>query len=111
MFKPDTLIVLGAAASKDFGFPLGSELKKAIADLLAVGETDYGEPKLYEHNQHLFRSLQTQFPCQDVFLAARMIAGGVGLTSSIDNFLEMRKDEPIIIACAKGCNRLDHFEE
>lgn len=106
MFRPNTLFVLGAASSLDFGFPLGKELKKIIAGRLKFPRDEWGQLEpVEEESRNILRALtQSEAPeisQQDFFKAAEMIRKGVGLASSIDNFLEMRKAEPGLAICAK----------
>lgn len=105
MFRPNTLLILGAASSKDFGFPLGDVLKGMIAKRLAVSLNEWNEPRFTEDNHFIFQSLWADavhgLGRGRSFAVARMISSGVGLASSIDNFLEMRKTEPGIAICAK----------
>ena len=106
MFKPNTLIVLGAASSLDFGFPLGQKLKGQLASLLDVEFDDWGSPKQRTGAQHkLFRVLLNgadQATTASIYQAADIIKNGVGLTASIDSFLEMRQDSQSVSYVAKA---------
>ena len=105
MFLPNTLFVLGAASSVDFRFPLGVDLKKQIAARLAITQSDWGDVKLGNEFLQIIDSIRglPEFnnDSKRVLKVARIISSGVGLCSSIDNFLEMRKEEVGLSACAK----------
>lgn len=104
MFRPGTLLVLGAASSLDFNFPLGAELKTLIAKRLEYTLNEFNKPKYSSlESQQIFRALENGACGKNIspHHLAKMISRGVGLASSIDNFLEMRKSEPGIDICAK----------
>jgi hypothetical protein len=106
LFRPNTLIVLGAASSADFGFPLGRTLKSDIGKLLDVRFNDYGEMDPLSDSQrvffgNLFGNADRDYRHQ-IHEAARVVSRGVGLAASIDNFLEMRQDNPLVNEVAKA---------
>lgn len=99
MFRPNTLFVLGAASSEDFGFPLGGDLKSKIAERFSFKNSNYGEPIFRDSDvAKIFYSLTVNEADPLTRQAARRVAEitnrGVGLARSIDHFLEMRKSEP-----------------
>ncbi len=116
MFKPNTLFVLGAASSESFGFPLGGALKGMIADRLRYTTDDFGHARYPSaETATLFRALAQDTTNSlsegDVRRVAGIITRGVGLASSIDNFLEMRKTEPGLAICAKAAIASIIFEK
>jgi hypothetical protein len=79
MIKIPTVFVLGAGASRPYGYPLGSELKKTICDQLSNDESG------------LFKKLRSlDFGESDIakFRSALFYSG----KSSVDAFLEHRRE-------------------
>ena len=106
MFKPNTLFILGAASGLDVGFPLGSELKKRIAALVNFSTNEFGDISCTAETGEFFRQLNSRFAetydPQSIRAAALQIRTGVGLCSSIDHFLELRRKDPCIGDVAKA---------
>ncbi len=117
MFKPNTVFVIGAAASFGLqtsqhpsGFPLGAALKSEIAKSLAVEFHDSGfdekwratraSRSLYE--ALLRRHLHSGRTKDDLYSAGRQIMNGVAFSPSIDNFLHSRRENPLIASCIKA---------
>ncbi len=100
MFKRNTVIVLGAAASKDFGFPLGSEFKSEIAKFLKIQKNSLGALTFTTDTNRFFCEFGSEKDA--ALLAAGKITEGIGFSSSIDNFLEMRKTDDDIINVGKA---------
>lgn len=79
MINKSTVLILGAGASKPFGFPLGNELKKRIVDLQDVSEKNF--------NNSLMNNLaMAGFNYADIVEFARHL--GASPFSSVDRFLE-----------------------
>jgi hypothetical protein len=92
MFKKRTLFVVGAGASHEFGLPIGVKLADAIARMLDFkrdnsGFDNYsgGDGLLLEQMRRVAKGDQAYFP------AARVIADGVRLSYSIDDFLDIHQ--------------------
>ncbi|MCA0301137.1 MAG: hypothetical protein LCH95_01925 [Proteobacteria bacterium] len=91
MIRAKTLFVVGAGASADFGFPLGTALTKQIANALnlessgASAEKELLRVAIEVANGHpaLPRS-------GDLFFSAREMHGALVTASSIDTFLDNR---------------------
>ncbi len=113
MFKDRTLVVLGAASSLDFEFPLGEELKKEIKNLLrrkTYYNKEYGQTViLKELADKAFSALLSRYTgtqqyvdlSDDILKAVDIVRNGIGFASSIDNFLVLRS-EANIVKCAKA---------
>jgi len=90
MFKRRTLFIVGARASQEVDFPVGTKLAKSIGQKLirrvdnATGRAGYGDSELY-------RQLRGTFPNEinEYFVTARRIAEGIQLANSIDDFLNI----------------------
>lgn len=99
MFRERTVIVIGAAASRDFKFPLGKDLKSEIAALLRWGRNDRGRIQLSRDQEHIYRHVTSGDDPQ--LAAGRIISEGISFASSVDNFLEMRKNEQMVLEIGK----------
>lgn len=88
-----TVIVVGAGASREFGLPIGLELQKTISSMLDIrlgrhGVGRSGNAKIIE-TCRMFQSGDVQAYHE----AGRLISLGVGLTDSIDNFLDKHSND------------------
>ena len=99
-------LVLGAGASKEFGFPLGNELTGAIANLHMrfdrVGVITDGDRLIYESIRRLVTgpNSTTHSPAKHVH-AAWAIRDAMPLASSIDTFIDSRRGDALIEVCGK----------
>jgi hypothetical protein len=115
LFKPNTVFVIGAAASfidptgtAQCGFPLGTALKTAVARELSVAwsqdrgwvPTDQTDP-LYDAI-HTFLSQSKHSDRRGLYVAGSQVMNGVAFSSSIDNFLHVRRKDHNIVACSKA---------
>ena len=103
MFKSNTLFVLGAGASYEAGFPLGTELAASLSkDLyfyLDSGRLERGDQQTYSEIQKLARS--TDFTINALIQAGRLISAGVQDAESIDNYVELHWDKPAVQLVSK----------
>lgn len=92
MFKPGTVIVLGAAVSNEVGLPLGAGLKTKIAGILPSEGSgdDYVRGALFNDG-----GLDANVP------AVRGILSALPRAASIDNLIEHRGLDPAFKHCAK----------
>jgi len=107
-----TVFVLGAGASKEFGLPLGSDLQLTIADMMDMRfeyrDQKSGDPQIY--------NLARKFFCdEDVKLvpSSWLIRDGLRLTDSIDNFMEKHAQNRAVqllgkLAIAKTISEAEH---
>lgn len=124
MFRANTVFILGAGSSFDFGFPLGADLKSEVAATLSHKRDTLGNLKISESGSRILSSVlqAKQLTEQEVLKAAEMIRGGVCLTSSIDHFLWLHSGNVAVSACAKAaiahliyekensCSKLRHLK-
>ncbi len=105
MLRRKTTLILGAGASSEVRLPLGPTLKAQIADLMRV-ETEYHDLKYTRDNQPIFSEIQRldEFKGnrQRILTASRQLSKGIVFASSIDNFLDVRRDNPDIATLAKA---------
>src|SRR5262245_5959516 len=92
MFHRQTLFVLGAGASYEAGLPVGTELAKTIQKKMDIRLGEFnntigsGDKDLYFH---IRRSHPQEADCDR---AARRIRDGLGGAQSIDDFLDIHRD-------------------
>lgn len=104
---PTSVFVLGAGASKEAGLPLGSELKKVIADALDIRfefgtHQISGDGELAEALRHAAQAAIP--PSRDInphLRAAWRIRDAMPQAISIDNFVDSHADDPRIVMCGK----------
>lgn len=104
MTSPRMTIVVGAGASKEFGLPLGSELKDEIANLLNIEEDELGrcasgDRLLLDLFKPLANSKNTGYT--QYLEAARTISKAMPQAPSIDNFIDIRRGDKDIELCGK----------
>jgi len=102
MLRDQTLFVIGAGASKEFDFPVGSELATQIAKKLdlrfegfdqQIGAGDIG---LYE----AIRTVSGGRP-NELLHACWLIRDGIELSYSIDNFIDTHRQDDRVSICGK----------
>lgn len=102
MYKPKTLFVVGAGASREVGFPIGQKLSEEIADLLYFefdrDRLQNGDPKFFSH---LSRFFQDNRILNEHLHAARQMSKGLFLANSIDNYIDIHQHDPRISLCGK----------
>lgn len=101
MFKERTLFVVGAGASAEFGLPIGATLIKQIAHSLRF-RFEHGQLK--EGDYEISSFIRSKFQRNEIdsaFRAGRQISDGVLFSSSIDNYVFQRSDNPEIEKIAK----------
>lgn len=104
MFRNKTVLIVGAGASFEVGFPVGTDLRNRIADYMLLKSNSWGETEA----QYLpfFESI-LQIPSlgksrQRIGAAFNKIAGGIRFTGSVDTFLEIHASDLDVQACAKA---------
>jgi hypothetical protein len=107
MFRTPTTIIVGAGASADYRFPLGSGLRTKIAKLINIEFEDFG--RSLQSGDHIIVECLRDVSRQtghdgniNTFLpSARSMAAAMPLALSIDNYLDAHKDDPNTIICGK----------
>jgi hypothetical protein len=108
MFKRRTLFIVGAGASQEAGFPMGATLATRIGNNLKVEGGAYAEKRPSFHDHELFYELQ-RYLGQDqrsdlgkYWEAAQLINAGIGLSNSIDDFLNIHSENPFVTKLGKA---------
>lgn len=106
MLRRKTTLILGAGASQEVRLPLGPELKAQIAGLMRVEIDDWNKLKYSQENSRIFAEIERLEQFRDnkkrILTASRQLSKGVIFASSIDNFLDVRRDNPDIELLAKA---------
>jgi len=104
VFRRPTLFVLGAGASAEVGFPVGSELSSWISENLDYSESD-ATGRFGGGNEEIHRALNLKSAEENYsgkyIDAARRIARGLVYSKSIDEFVNKHLDDPDLQFCAK----------
>jgi hypothetical protein len=96
MLRNETVFIVGAGASKEFGFPIGTELAIRISEKLNVLFDEWGQ-RIIAGDAQLFQNVSRGRDARATQRAAWLIRDGIILASSIDDFLDIhRHDEEVI---------------
>lgn len=99
MLKPNSLLILGAAASP--GFPLGSDLKTQIANLLSYRSESGGLAVAGEKWRTFAAARNLGISDNRLLQIGRIVQEGIDLSISIDNYLELKSAEEDLVTCCK----------
>ena len=102
MLKQRTVFVVGAGASAEFGLPVGSKLQREIAGLVNIKFEDFGSRRT-SGDERVFDALNREHR-QDVnaYLEAGWhIHKAVGLSHSIDNFIDSHRSNARVVVVGK----------
>lgn len=91
------VFVLGAGASRDLRLPMGAELTQHIKTALSFGDDGYN---LKGGDQTLSSALSNSGR-RNWFEASRLIAAAMPLAPSIDNFVDVHRNDEDVAFCAK----------
>lgn len=103
MLKQQTVFVVGAGASKEFGLPVGAELAIKISEKLDVVFDRFGQ-EIISGDGDLFRNV-TRMHKQDLLQyqkAAWLIRDGIILAHSIDDFLDVHQHNERLVNYGKA---------
>jgi hypothetical protein len=98
IFDPSTLLILGAGASKPYGFPLGQELKNQIIQITKSSgplraqliEAGFSDQDISEYNTDLVRSIH---PTIDAFLEDRPSRREIGAFTIAQILMPLENEE------------------
>ena len=103
MLKQQTVFVVGAGASKEFGLPVGSELAIKISEKLDVLFDDFGT-KIESGDKDLFYNVTKNHTQEGLQYqkAAWLIRDGIILAHSIDDFLDVHHHDERVVGYGKA---------
>jgi hypothetical protein len=103
MFKRRTLFIVGAGASQEVDFPLGTTLAKSIGQRL-IRRVDKTTREASYNDSELYGQLLRTFPNEinEYFVAARRITEGIQLANSIDDFLNIHSADDRVKTVGKA---------
>lgn len=95
--------MVGAGASQEVGFPLGTTLAKSIGQRLIRRASDHTRQTSYD-DEILFGQLRRRHSSElnEYFAAAQRITEGIRLANSIDDFLNIHSDDERIKTVGKA---------
>jgi len=118
MIDTPTVLILGAGASKPYGYPLGSELKdKVIHSLDAMVENESGWVDELDINPFLVKDFTKKFkdskrPSIDSFLAKQKEEfTEIGKIAIVDAISKCEKPEIVDPKRLKSNNTMDHIDD
>ncbi len=101
MFDRPTVFILGAGASQELGFPLGSELRDDIRNFMRLSPDSMGTWR-GDCRDLFIHCIQDKLIEETLCIeAAQKIADGLQYFNSIDDYLDHRQDAPSIIKLGK----------
>jgi hypothetical protein len=101
LLKQNTVFVVGAGASNEFGLPVGTDLAIAISDKLNVRFDDFGRD-LVTGDHDLFRNVSKGRDTSRTQQAAWLIRDGIILANSIDDFLHVHRHDENVVRYGKA---------
>ncbi|WP_146127002.1 hypothetical protein [Labrys okinawensis] len=104
MIRKNTLFIVGAGASVDFGLPMGSELKGKIADAVNLRYNHFdlvgGSSNISESILHIDR-INRSGDANRLAASGRTIHTAMPQSLSIDNYLEAHQSDSNIVLMGK----------
>ena len=103
MLKKNTVFVIGAGASSEFGLPVGSELAMRINKKMDVLFDDFGQ-RIISGDADLFFNVTRTHPSESSQYqrAAWQIRDGIVLAHSIDDFLDAHQHDQRVVEYGKA---------
>lgn len=109
MFKRETVLIVGAGCSAEFGLPVGYGLKDSIANELSrVGQVDRSSGFIVVNSraadEHLRWAIERSGQAvgdRNWPIIANGLADGIRHAPSIDNYLHLHRDDPAAVAIGK----------
>lgn len=97
------VVVVGAGASREFGLPMGNELKDRIAESCTV---NWSGGAFFPNDSKISEAVQmcaqlARVAPKEYLKGLQEISEALPLAISIDNYLDIRKEDPIILQCGK----------
>jgi hypothetical protein len=104
LFKEDTVFVVGAGASAEYGLPVGTDLAITIARLMRFeincGHVQNGDP--YIHRVFQYKSDRDPNIITEYQDTARRISEGITHAGSIDEYLDKHGNDEMAVFCGKA---------
>src|ERR1044072_231012 len=105
MFKRRTLFIVGAGASAEVKFDIGWQLAQKIADNMRPARGERRHEATIKDDfllDEFRRRVGHDKGYQDFMEAARRIHEGIELTHSVDDFLNVHQQDPLIVEIGKA---------
>jgi hypothetical protein len=103
MFRKKTVFIVGAGASAELGLPVGSQLAKRISTKVDI-RFDRGINPVGTGDLQLFHQITNnrQQYANEFQQAALLIRDGILLSRSIDDFLDLHRNDPRVMLYGKA---------
>lgn len=108
MFKDNTVFVIGAGASAEFGFPVGGQLSDAIKEncqyeIDSSGRFTDGEQRIIQHYENTFGRADDEKVAEfnKRLEAMRKIRAGIDSAESIDEYIFRYSGDSIVAEVGK----------
>lgn len=96
MIKSNTVFIIGAGASKEIGFPVGTELKHTISSKLKFKpDGSSGDQEIFNYLNYRQEGNISQY-----MTACEQISDGIVYSESIDDFIDLHQEQAIT-TCGK----------
>ena len=103
MLESKTMFVVGAGASNEVNLPVGSTLRKIIYDKVDFRADDVGRRDPLHGDNKLFEWIRRHYgnSANNYFNACGRIRAGILTSASIDDFLDVHRDDREMMECGK----------
>jgi hypothetical protein len=103
MFHRQTLFVVGAGASAEFDLPVGRELARQIGEMMDI-RYEFGDRSIGTGDTSLYGMLTQQMrrSVHEYQQAAWLIRDGIALAQSIDDFIDLHRNNPFVVHYGKA---------
>lgn len=103
MFHRQTLFVIGAGASAEFGLPVGKSLAHTIGKMTDI-RFEFGNRSVGTGDMDLFSMLtgQMRHDANEYQNAGWLIRDGIALAQSIDDFIDLHRSNPHVVQYGKA---------
>jgi hypothetical protein len=104
MLSSKTVFIVGAGASQEVGMPIGWELRDIIADKLDM-RFEFPDKFIGSGDSKVLGRLHLKYFSTgqlDRYMGAcKLISDGIRYSDSIDDFIDLHRDEPMVAVCGK----------
>jgi hypothetical protein len=103
MFHRKTLFIIGAGASRELGLPIGAKLAELIQEKMDI-RFEAGYRPVGSGDLDLYNNItqERRVEGRELQHAAWLIRDGIGLTRSIDDFIDTHRDNQFIVRYGKA---------
>src|SRR6266705_4500342 len=102
MLSSKTVFIVGAGASNEVGMPIGWELRDIIAQKLHM-RFEHGHKFIGKGDTNILHALRVAYKddANSYLETCALINAGIGLSLSIDDFIDIHRADPKVAVCGK----------